>query len=134
MRPELAARIAARDEVLARLRDVLIDRMRLRRAPDELDPDAPLFGAGFALDSLDRAGPDPRASSAGLDGAALPPSLRRRAARLDATVADLSPTHAFVCLDGPYAWELLADVTAPDVIGLPYLGFFHEGRFTCFRG
>jgi acyl carrier protein len=53
MRPEHAARIAAREEILARLREVLIDRMRLRRAPDELDPDAPLFGAGFALDSLD---------------------------------------------------------------------------------
>src|SRR5262245_18177948 len=53
MRPELAARIAARDEILARQRQVLIERMRLRRAPEELDPDAPLFGAGFGLDSLD---------------------------------------------------------------------------------
>jgi acyl carrier protein len=53
MRAELAARIAQREEILARLRDVLIERMRLRREHGEIDPDAPLFGAGFGLDSLD---------------------------------------------------------------------------------
>jgi acyl carrier protein len=53
MSPELAARIAAREAILAVLREVLIDRMRLRREPDEIDPDAPLFGAGFGFDSLD---------------------------------------------------------------------------------
>jgi acyl carrier protein len=49
----MAAVIARREEILAQLRDVLIDRMRLRRAPEEIDADAPLFGAGFGLDSLD---------------------------------------------------------------------------------
>lgn len=53
MRADLATTIAARAEILAGLRQVLIERMRLRRAPDEIDPDAPLFGAGFGLDSLD---------------------------------------------------------------------------------
>ena len=53
MSPELSAQIAAREEILHGLRSVLIDRMRLRREPDEIDADAPLFGAGFALDSLD---------------------------------------------------------------------------------
>ena len=53
MNAELASEIAAREEILHGLRTVLIDRMRLRREPDEIDPDAPLFGAGFALDSLD---------------------------------------------------------------------------------
>ena len=53
MRPEIATRIAERDEILVKLRALLIDRMRLRREPDEIDPDAPLFGAGFGLDSLD---------------------------------------------------------------------------------
>jgi len=53
MSPALTAQIAARGDVLAQLRTVLIERMRLRRDPDELDPDAPLFGAGFGLDSLD---------------------------------------------------------------------------------
>jgi acyl carrier protein len=53
MSPELTARIAEREQILAGLRGVLIERMRLRREPAEIDPDAPLFGAGFALDSLD---------------------------------------------------------------------------------
>ena len=53
MRPDTEAVLAERAEILAALRQVLIDRMRLRRAPDEIDPDAPLFGAGFGLDSLD---------------------------------------------------------------------------------
>src|SRR3954454_18977008 len=53
MRPEITTQIAAREHILAELREVLIDRMRLRRDPDEIDPDAPLFGAGFGLDSLD---------------------------------------------------------------------------------
>jgi len=53
MSPELTTQIAEREQVLGQLRTMLIDRMRLRRDPDEIDPDAPLFGAGFALDSLD---------------------------------------------------------------------------------
>jgi acyl carrier protein len=53
MRAEIQAKIAERDDILVRLRELLIDRMRLQREPDEIDPDAPLFGAGFGLDSLD---------------------------------------------------------------------------------
>jgi acyl carrier protein len=53
MRAEMADQIAVREEILAALRGMLIDRMRLQREPHEIDPDAPLFGAGFGLDSLD---------------------------------------------------------------------------------
>ena len=54
MRPEtVLAHVAAREQILATLRHVLITRLKLRREPDELDPDAPLFGSGFGLDSLD---------------------------------------------------------------------------------
>ena len=53
MRAEMTAMIAERESILAALRTVLIERMRLRREPAEIDPDAPLFGAGFGLDSLD---------------------------------------------------------------------------------
>lgn len=53
MRSVVNAQVAAREEILGQLRKVLIDRMRLRRTPAEIDPDAPLFGAGFGLDSLD---------------------------------------------------------------------------------
>ena len=49
----MSAQIATREEILAGLRQMLIDRMRLQREPEEIDPDAPLFGAGFGLDSLD---------------------------------------------------------------------------------
>ncbi|HKE14907.1 MAG TPA: hypothetical protein VKB80_08595, partial [Kofleriaceae bacterium] len=59
--------------------------------------------------------------------------LADRAGGLDVEIDDLSRSHAFVSLAGPYAWEVLAEVASPDVIGLPYLGFYHEGRFTCFR-
>jgi glycine cleavage system aminomethyltransferase T len=69
----------------------------------------------------------------GLDGAGLAAYLRDRAAGLDARVDDLSRTHAFLCVDGPYAWELVAELTSPDIIGVPYLSFFHDPQFTCFR-
>jgi acyl carrier protein len=54
MRPEsVLAHVAAREQILAKLRHVLITKLKLRRELDELDPDAPLFGSGFGLDSLD---------------------------------------------------------------------------------
>jgi acyl carrier protein len=53
MRADLQDRIAAREELIDRLRRLLIQRLRIRREPDELDPDAPLFGSGLGLDSLD---------------------------------------------------------------------------------
>ena len=49
----LDSEITERVAILNGLRGVLIERMRLRRQPAEIDADAPLFGAGFALDSLD---------------------------------------------------------------------------------
>jgi acyl carrier protein len=54
MRPEsVLVHVAAREQILAKLRQVLITHLNLRRELDELDPDAPLFGSGFGLDSLD---------------------------------------------------------------------------------
>ncbi|MEO8844798.1 MAG: phosphopantetheine-binding protein [Kofleriaceae bacterium] len=54
MRPEsVLAHVATREHILAKLRHVLITKLKLRRELDELDPDAPLFGSGFGLDSLD---------------------------------------------------------------------------------
>jgi glycine cleavage system aminomethyltransferase T len=60
--------------------------------------------------------------------------VQARAGGLDVELDDLSHSHAMVTLNGPYAWELLGELTTPDVIGLPYLGFFHADAFTCFRG
>lgn len=53
MDPELSARLARREDVLARVRALLIDRLGIRKDPDEIDPDTPLFGGGLALDSID---------------------------------------------------------------------------------
>lgn len=51
----------------------------------------------------------------------------------DVHIEDRSASHALVAIDGPYAWELLAALAGPDVIGLPYLTFFHYPGGTCFR-
>ena len=45
--------VERRERVLERLREVVVRQLHHRREPDELDPDAPLFGSGFGLDSLD---------------------------------------------------------------------------------
>lgn len=50
---ELDNQVAVREALLGKLRVALITHLQLRREPDELDPDAPLFGSGFGLDSLD---------------------------------------------------------------------------------
>ena len=50
---DLETQVAPRAALLDRLRALLVDHLQLRRAVDELDPDAPLFGSGFGLDSLD---------------------------------------------------------------------------------
>lgn len=59
--------------------------------------------------------------------------LRRHCHPHDVAVRNLNPTHALVTLNGPYAWELLALLAGPDVVGLPYLTFFHFDRGLCFR-
>jgi acyl carrier protein len=50
---EIRSAIAARESVLEKLRGALIERLQMDRMPEELDPDAALFGSGFGLDSLD---------------------------------------------------------------------------------
>ncbi len=42
-----------REEILSRLRTILVEGLHLDRTVDELDPDASLFGTGLALDSID---------------------------------------------------------------------------------
>jgi glycine cleavage system aminomethyltransferase T len=36
-------------------------------------------------------------------------------------------------LDGPYAWEILAELMGPEAIGLPYMTYFEADGRTCFR-
>lgn len=44
---------ALRARVLERVRVLLVENLRVDRAPDEIDPDAVLFGTGLGLDSVD---------------------------------------------------------------------------------
>ncbi len=53
MDPELQAYLNHRISVLERIRRILIENLDVRREPDEIDPDTPLFGTGLGLDSID---------------------------------------------------------------------------------
>jgi acyl carrier protein len=49
----LHAQFARREAVLAQIRRILVDRLDVALPPDAIDPDAPLFGTGLGLDSVD---------------------------------------------------------------------------------
>ncbi|MBK9263432.1 MAG: acyl carrier protein [Polyangiaceae bacterium] len=51
--PPLADYISQREDILDRVRKLLIQHALLNRSPDEIDPDVALFGTGLGLDSLD---------------------------------------------------------------------------------
>ena len=51
----------------------------------------------------------------------------------DFSIVDLNKSHNNLALDGPYAWELCAEVFGPDVLGLPYLGVLGLGDMFVFR-
>lgn len=53
MDDEQQAYLWRREQVLGRVRELLIRDLKVRRRPQELDPDTPLFGAGLGLDSID---------------------------------------------------------------------------------
>ena len=53
MDSELTAKIDRRREVLTGIKMELIERLQLEWAPDDLDDDTYLFGAGLQLDSID---------------------------------------------------------------------------------
>ncbi|MBW2532254.1 MAG: acyl carrier protein [Deltaproteobacteria bacterium] len=53
MEPDLERRIAERLEILSALRKILIEDLDVRRPPEQIDPDTPLFGSGLGLDSVD---------------------------------------------------------------------------------
>jgi acyl carrier protein len=53
MDPKLRERIERRERILARVRRVLVEDLKVRREPEQIDPDTPLFGTGLGLDSVD---------------------------------------------------------------------------------
>ncbi len=46
---------------------------------------------------------------------------------------DLGETYAHLSVDGPFAWEVVAAVLGPEVIGVPYLSFYRARGVMCFR-
>ena len=53
MTASLVAHLEHRQRLLDELRQTMVRVLHLRCAPDEIDPDAPLFGTGLGLDSID---------------------------------------------------------------------------------
>ena len=51
----------------------------------------------------------------------------------DFSIINLGESHDSLALDGPYAWELCAEVFGPDVLGLPYLGMRVLDEMLVFR-
>jgi Glycine cleavage system T protein (aminomethyltransferase) len=51
----------------------------------------------------------------------------------DLELRSLDESHGLIALDGPYAWELLAETLSSDVVGLPYLGLFDLAPWLCIR-
>ena len=45
--------IERREQILGEVRRMLIEKLRVEREPDEIDPDTALFGSGLGLDSID---------------------------------------------------------------------------------
>jgi len=51
----------------------------------------------------------------------------------DVTIEDVGARVGIIGVDGPYAWELIARLVGPEVIGLPFLTFFHFDDVVCCR-
>jgi aminomethyltransferase len=45
----------------------------------------------------------------------------------------LDDEYKVISINGPYAWEVLAELLGPEMIGMPYLSIAHVDRLTCFR-
>jgi acyl carrier protein len=53
LEPELRAYIDRREAAIDAIRAILIENLHFRMPPDSIDPDAPMFGTGLGLDSVD---------------------------------------------------------------------------------
>ncbi|MDX1493039.1 MAG: hypothetical protein R3253_03115 [Longimicrobiales bacterium] len=51
----------------------------------------------------------------------------------DVEITDEGRSRGAIGIDGPYAWELMSRMVGPEVVGLPYLTFFHFDGVTCCR-
>jgi acyl carrier protein len=53
MKTNIMEYVKQREDLIAGLKSVLINNLNLNLRPDEIDPDASLFGSGLELDSID---------------------------------------------------------------------------------
>lgn len=53
MTTDLSDYVASREAILDHVRRILRDTMKLKIEPQAIDPDAPLFGTGLGMDSVD---------------------------------------------------------------------------------
>jgi acyl carrier protein len=53
MSAEVSEYVNAREAILTQVRQILRDTMKLQIDPETIDPDAPLFGTGLGMDSVD---------------------------------------------------------------------------------
>ena len=51
--PSLAEHVARHEAALARVRSVLVNQLKVALPPEQIELDAPLFGTGLGLDSVD---------------------------------------------------------------------------------
>lgn len=52
---------------------------------------------------------------------------------LEPSIEPLSSSHEVMSLDGPWAWELAAEVLGSDLMALPYLNYFRIDQGFCVR-
>ena len=50
---EVQRKIALRERILSEIRALLVEELDVQLAPEQIDPDTPLFGLGLGLDSVD---------------------------------------------------------------------------------
>ena len=71
---------------------------------------------------------------AGLSGPQLMAEVEARVpAGLDIQLEDLTERYTRLCIAGPYAWELMMALLSPELLGLPYLGFYEQEGLFCLR-
>lgn len=51
----------------------------------------------------------------------------------DVSIIDVMKSHKGVTLDGPFSWELCAEILGSDILGLPYLGMLLKENTFIFR-
>jgi aminomethyltransferase len=58
---------------------------------------------------------------------------RRAAAGAEAAVRAMSPEWGVLAVDGPYAWQVVAELLGASVLGMPYLSMLRHQEWLCLR-